>query len=107
MRDIDPRAQSFYADFYLWLRFPSTTEERDKLIVDNLESVNGKFESKDEVDRKLVDGEWYVCFRVTGTFFFDQDLRLYPFDRQPLGLAFENSRMEVTEMTATSRARWS
>ena len=98
MRNIDTRAQSFYADFYLWLRFAAADEARDKLIIDNLEPVNGKFESKDEVDRKLVNGEWYVCFRVTGTFFFDQDLRLYPFDRQTLELSFENSRMETGEM---------
>src|SRR5688572_509038 len=64
MRNVDVRSQSFYADFYLWLRFTSD-EERAALIIDKLEPVNGKFESKDETERKVVDGQTYVCFRIT------------------------------------------
>ena len=98
MRNIDARAQSFYADMYLWLRYRTDDEERSKLITDNLEPINGKFESKDEVDRKQVAGETYVCFRITGTFFFHQDLRAYPFDKQHLELSLENSRLQTDEL---------
>lgn len=98
MRNIDTRAQSFYADLYLWLRYATADEERSKLITDNLEPMNGKFESKDEVDRKQVNGETYVCFRITGTFFFQQNLRRYPFDSQTLDIALENSRLQTDEL---------
>jgi hypothetical protein len=98
MRNIDPRAESFYADFYLWLRFKGADEDRAKQITDKLEVVNGKFESKEEVDRKKVGDEDYVCYRITGTFFFKQDLRKYPFDTQALEVILENSNLENFEM---------
>jgi hypothetical protein len=68
MRNVDVRSQSFYADFYLWLRFAAADEQT------------------------------YVCFRITGTFFYLPDLRLYPFDTQRLPIAFENASLSSDEM---------
>jgi len=72
MRTVDTRTESFYADLYLWLRFKNAglSEERLTQIVERLEPVNGKFETKDLVDDKVVGEERYVCYRVTGSFFF-------------------------------------
>jgi hypothetical protein len=98
MRGVDARAESFYADLYLWMRFPVTTEERTKEIVEKLEPVNGKFETKDVVDDKVVGDEHYVCYRVTGTFFFIPDLKNYPFDTQVLPITVENSTLEMEEL---------
>ena len=98
MRNIDSRAESFYADFYVWLRFKAVDEQQAAQIIEKLEPLNGKFESKEEADRKQIGDETYVCFRVSGTFFFRQDLRKYPFDVQALELILENSNLETSEM---------
>jgi hypothetical protein len=119
MRSVDARAQSFYADLYLWLRFKATglDEERIKDIIDRLEPVNGKFESKDATDDKTVGDERYVCYRVTGTFFFVPDLKNYPFDTQVLPITVENGTLEQEDLvfiddrnsyakSGTPEARW-
>lgn len=98
IRSLDVRAQSFYADFYLWFRFATTDTERAQEIDAKLEAVNGKFESKEEVDRKQVGDQTYVCYRVTGTFYFTATLANYPFDRQSLDLVLENSNLESDSM---------
>lgn len=98
MRGVDARTESFYADLYLWMRFPAGNEERAKEIIEKLEPVNGKFESKEIVDDKTVGEERYVCYRVTGTFFFVPDLKNYPFDTQVLPITVENSTLELEEL---------
>ena len=118
MRAVDARTESFYADLYLWLRFPavpersgpgaeggeglaaerSQAEERAKEIIEKLEPVNGKFDSKDIVDDKVVGAERYICYRVTGTFFFVPDLKNYPFDTQVLPITVENATLEMEEL---------
>ncbi len=98
MRAVDARTESFYADLYLWMRFPAGTEERAQEIIEKLEPVNGKFESKEVVDDKTVGDERYVCYRVTGTFFFVPDLKNYPFDTQLLPITVENSTLEMEQM---------
>jgi hypothetical protein len=98
IRSLDVRAQSFFADFYLWFRFATTDEERAKEIDEKLEAVNGQFDSKEEVDRKQVGDETYVCYRITGTFYFTATLADYPFDRQSLDIVLENSNLETDAM---------
>ncbi|MDP3153728.1 MAG: hypothetical protein Q8N23_13705 [Archangium sp.] len=99
LRAVDARTESFYADLYLWLRFPVGDEARAKEIVEKLEPVNGKFDSKDLVDDKVIGTERYICYRVTGTFFFVPDLKNYPFDTQVLPITVENAQLELEEMT--------
>jgi hypothetical protein len=100
MRTVDTRTESFYADFYLWLRFKNAglSEERLTQLIERLEPVNGKFEGKEPVDDKVVGDERYVCYRVTGTFFFVPDLKKYPFDTQVLSLTVENATLEVDDL---------
>lgn len=99
LRSVDARTESFYADLYLWVRFPATVDEqRAKDIVEKLEPVNGKFESKDLTDDKVVGDEHYVCFRVTGTFFFVPDLKKYPFDTQVLPITIENATLDHDDL---------
>lgn len=98
LRAVDARSESFYADLYLWLRFPAGNDDLAKEIIEKLEPVNGKLESKDLVDDKVVGAEHYVCYRVTGTFFFVPDLKNYPFDTQLLPITVENSQLEMEEM---------
>lgn len=100
MRTVDTRTESFYADFYLWLRFKNggLSDERLTQIIERLEPVNGKFETKDPVDDKVVGEERYVCYRVTGSFFFVPDLKKYPFDTQVLSLTVENATLELDDL---------
>lgn len=100
LRSVDARAQSFYADLYLWMRFNKNglDEERIKDLIERLEPVNGKFESKDATDDKTVGDERYVCYRVTGTFFFVPDLKNYPFDTQVLPITVENATLEQEDL---------
>jgi hypothetical protein len=98
IRSLDVRAQSFFADLYLWVRFATTDAERAKQIDEKLEVINGKFDSKEEIDRKVVNGETYICYRASGTFYFTATLRNYPFDKQSLDIVLENSNLENDEM---------
>ena len=118
MRQVDARSQSFYGDFYVWLRFDSTglDEERIKMI-SHIEPVNGKFDSQDVTDDKQVGAEHYICYRVTGTFFFIPELKNYPFDTQQLPLTLEFASLDADEAVfvddkisyargATPEVRW-
>jgi hypothetical protein len=95
IRSLDVRAQSFFADFYLWVRFATKDAERAAEVDAKLEAINGAFESKEEVDRKQIGEQTYVCYRITGTFFFTAKLESYPFDTQSLDLVLENSNLAV------------
>ena len=117
IRSVDARGESFYADLYLWMRFKPGSEERAKDILEKLEPVNGKFDSKDVTDDKMVGDERYVCYRITGTFFFVPDLKNYPFDTQVLPITLENATLELEdvlfvddtvsyEKSGTPPARW-
>lgn len=98
MRQVDARSQSFYGDFYIWLRFASAglDEERIKQL-SHIEPVNGKFDSQDVTDDKQVGDEHYICYRVTGTFFFIPELKNYPFDTQSLPLTMEFASLDAEE----------
>ena len=99
LRSVDSRTESFYADLYLWVRFPASIDpQRAQDIIEKLEPVNGKFDSKDLTDDKVVGEERYVCYRVTGTFFFVPDLKKYPFDTQVLPITIENATLDRDDL---------
>ena len=98
VRNVDMRNQSFFADYYVWMRFHTPSPERAKEIESKFEVMNGKLESKEEVDRKTLGDQTYICWRATGTFFFGANLRRYPFDSQSLELVFENANLEADSL---------
>jgi hypothetical protein len=99
LRSIDIKEQSFSADFYVWMRFRAEGLDEARLAqVMALEPVNGRIESKEVVDDKVVGEEKYVCWRVVGTFFFLPDLKQYPFDEQMLPIVLESTLLEVDEV---------
>jgi len=95
VRGLDMRSQSFFADLYLWLRFATSDAVRAKTIVEKFEVMNGRFDVKEEVERKEIGDQTYLCFRLAGTFNFNATLHRYPFDVQDLELIFENSALET------------
>ncbi|MCU0695631.1 MAG: hypothetical protein MUC96_03755 [Myxococcaceae bacterium] len=118
LRTVDVKEQSFQADFYVWMRFKAEGLDEARLAqVMSLEPVNGRFESKEVIDDKLVGDQKYVCWRVVGTFFFLPDLKQYPFDEQVLPLVLESTSLEADEVMlvddrdsyargGTPEARW-
>ena len=107
VRDVDLKGQKFYADFYMWMRYPALPEAESATAaeVEKFEFMNGKAESKDELDRKtLPSGETYICWRIAGTFHFAAQLRNYPFDTQNLELIVEHPSKEIHEVVYQSDA---
>ncbi|MFT3711711.1 MAG: hypothetical protein QM817_29080 [Archangium sp.] len=98
MRQVDARTQSFYGDFYVWLRFNSNGLSEERIAqLSHIEPVNGKFESQDITDNKQAGEEHYICYRVTGTFFFIPELKKYPFDTQTLPVTLEFASLDSDE----------
>jgi hypothetical protein len=102
IRNVDLKAQSFYADFYMWMRYIPKDETQKALIEKKWEFMNGKAESKPE--EAIVDeaddaaGQRYVCWRMSGTFNFKAYLRNYPFDTQTLEIAIEHATLETGDV---------
>lgn len=98
VRSVDLRAQSFSADLYLWLRYAAVDDAELAAKLEKVEPINGRFESREETDRKTIEGQTYVCWRIAGTFFFNADLAKYPFDEQVLPIRVESQTLDATEM---------
>ncbi len=94
VREVDLKAQTFYVDFYYWFRYRATDEEKGKEI-ERTEFMNGKLDTREELDRKIVNGETYVCWRAAGTFSFTAELRNYPFDTQRFEIVLEHPVLET------------
>jgi hypothetical protein len=97
VRDVDLKAQRFYADFYMWMRFTAPVgDAKAAAEIEKFEFMNGKTDSREEQDRKVTkDGVTYICWRMSGTFGFDAKLQNYPFDAQNLEIVVEHPSLEV------------
>ena len=99
VRSVDLRAQTFYADFYMWLRFSGADDDRANDIEQKLEFMNGKPDVLQLTDKKNIDADTrYLAWRVSGTFNFVARLQKYPFDTQNLNIEIENSDLELAQM---------
>ena len=92
---VDLPQSSFFADFYLWLRFagdagPGAADPTD-ISFPNM--INGSFDRTYPAEQgELADRTIYRLWRVQGTFRNDFDLHRFPFDRQTLSIPFFNAR---------------
>jgi hypothetical protein len=98
IHDVDIRAGTFGADFYFWMRHAKEKDPERAKEIEKIEFTNGKTEQFDEQDRKEVDGQTYVCWKVEGTFRFIPMLRNYPFDAQRLEITVEHPTLEIDEV---------
>lgn len=99
MGDIDPDNNSFYAEFYYWLRRPKTEDE--KSASDGTEDDAKKqkhfiqFRNLRRADREITvlerdeDDYEYALHRVSGEFHATFDLRRFPLDTQELAIQVE------------------
>ena len=89
--DLNVSEYSFYADFYVWMKWRG---ERDPL---NIEFVNAVekwgFTQSDFSDTVQVkpDGSFYNGKRIEGRFYHSFDLRRFPLDRHELDIRLEHA----------------
>jgi hypothetical protein len=100
IRSVDLRAQSFYADFYMWFRFSGVDDDTAKAIEGSKGFMNGKPDTETVAtpEKMIGDDTRYICWREQGTFTFEAKLQKYPFDTQELDIALENEDLEAKDM---------
>src|SRR5271165_4052917 len=89
--NIDVRASTFAADFFLWFRFPEATS-LDPHEVEFPTAVSGA-QLGQEVLRRSRGGFTTVTYHVKGVFRGDYEFARFPFDQQTLRIPvqFHNS----------------
>jgi branched-chain amino acid transport system substrate-binding protein len=80
--NIDVRANTFAADFFLWFRYPEK-DEMDPHDVEFPTATSGASLGK-EVGRRAHGGFLTVTYHVKGVFRADYEFSRFPFDRQML-----------------------
>lgn len=96
VRDVDLRAGTFAADFYYWMVRKKVGDPAKDKLVESVEFMNGSVTGNDQpIEQKDIGPDLrYVCWRASGTFHFNPDLRYYPFDDQRLEIQVENPDLE-------------
>ena len=96
LQGLDQQDSSYYADFFLWMRWkpipgnevdPSATVE----FTNNIERWGLTQTAVYEKPKKLADGQLVQSWRVQGRFFRPLDLTNYPLDKQTLTLNVEDT----------------
>jgi len=95
---VDLKTQTFEADFYLWMRYPTPEDPKDATKIEAIEFVNSSQAAMDLQERKTIGSETYVVWRVHGPFHWDADYHLYPFDRQTLPIRIEHTMLEGSDL---------
>lgn len=80
---------TFTVDMYLWMR------HRGGEDYEAFELTNGEIQFKEESDRKVIDGETYVCWRIKALLRTEFSLHQYPFDVQRLQIHLEHPFLET------------
>lgn len=89
--DLNVSEYSFYADFYVWMKWKG---ERDPLNIEFVNAVEkwgftqNPFSDTTQI---LEDGSNYNGMRIEGRFYHSFDLRRFPLDRHELDIRMENA----------------
>ncbi|RJQ71646.1 hypothetical protein D5S17_28030 [Pseudonocardiaceae bacterium YIM PH 21723] len=92
---LDTRAGTFFADFYLWLRYTGDDGVSD---VEFVNAANPNLKLGAPIRTSTVDGETYRLYRVADRFKADLDFRHFPFDRQRLPILLQNRSLPDTRV---------
>jgi hypothetical protein len=108
IKKISPDFQqgTFKSEFYWWIRFKNDSNVTGigNSEILNLEYVNGvENESgqilKEKIEDKLIgENEYYYHGFHQGDFYFNPDFTMYPFDKQKLQIAIENTLLEEQDL---------
>lgn len=89
--DLDTSRNTYFIDFYLWVKWTGDIEPLQTLrfvnMVDEWDSLKEQLSAKHTV---LPDGTKYQFLRIEGRFVHPFDFRHYPFDRQTLRILIED-----------------
>jgi len=97
IRDVKIKDEHFVADFYMWMNYTCADEALAKEI-ETFEFMNGKLDVREEIDRETNGADRYVCWRMTGGFYLNTDLRNYPFDTQRFDITIEHPSLEIDKV---------
>ncbi|MFT4039943.1 MAG: ABC transporter substrate-binding protein, partial [Thermomicrobiales bacterium] len=85
--NIDPRAQTFDADFFLWFRYAGAKDAEDIFFIN---ANDPDLALPSPIDRTESENEHFVIYRVDSTFNAPMDFRNYPWDRHLLTIGLQN-----------------
>ena len=97
--ELNASSNTYYLDFYLWLRWKGKIDP-----IANLEFMNGVedwgriIEPAYEEPKKLKDGSFYQIMRVESRFREPFEFSRYPLDEQRLGVTIENAVYPLNQL---------
>lgn len=97
--DMDYAANSFYADFYLWMKWKGDIDPMaDMEFANYVEKWGFTRELLNDTLIVLSDGYKYNIMRVEGRFYYPFKLDRYPLDTQALKIQIENSMYNTNDL---------
>lgn len=93
--DLDTRGGTFFADFFLWLRYTGDDTATDVTFAN---AADPDLTLGEPVRTTTGGGQTYKLYRVAEEFKADFDFHRFPFDRQTVALALQNRALPETEL---------
>lgn len=93
--DLDTRDGTFFADFFLWLRYTGDDTATDITFAN---AVDPDLTVGTPVRTTTADGRTYKLYRIAEEFKADFDFHRFPFDRQNVALLLQNRTLPETEL---------
>lgn len=94
LHDIDFKQKEYNTNFWIWFKY----KRKEFDFVNNLEIPNAKSFTKSFSDVDTVKGEIYILMKVQATMKDSWKISDFPFDRQRLMIAVENSQFDVNDL---------
>jgi ABC-type branched-subunit amino acid transport system substrate-binding protein len=85
--DLDTTDRSFFADFFLWLKYPGDDNAADIMFTN---AVKPNLALGSPLKTVKADGMTYRLYRITGRFKAPLEFHAFPFDQQHLIVQFQN-----------------
>ena len=99
IQGLDVRDNSFYADFFMWMRWRGQVDPTKTMeFTNNIDRWAITKAAVYEQPNSLPSGEFVQIFRVQGRFFQPLDLRRYPIDNQQLTVTVEDTTRTVDDL---------
>ncbi len=95
LSDLDARAGTAKLDFYVWFRYRG---DDDATNVAFINAADNDLKLGEPIEQTEIDGMKYRLYRVRGNFKQALDFHDYPFDRQKIGVRFQNARLPRDEI---------
>ncbi|MDQ6636287.1 MAG: ABC transporter substrate-binding protein [Candidatus Dormibacteraeota bacterium] len=93
--DLDQQAQTFSADFFLWLKYIGSDDAANITFVN---AVDPSLSLGEPLRSETTAGVNYRLYRVNSKFKATLDFRNFPFDKQDLTIAIQNKTLSSAEV---------